>query len=203
MTKQINLFKEGLLPGFGHVQLPTFLNVILLAIALSVGWFYFNWSERQALINERNSWQQISSTELENLETFQRLHPDLSNQDELKILNDDLSTKLQVRRATFSGLENQIENAVDGFTAPLTTLSDYDLNGLWLSSISLEDGKRLFSLEGYARKPELIPLYLEQLSESSFNGITVKQLAVNKVEKNKLWRFTMSNHKNTSSQEGL
>ncbi len=201
MTKQVNLLSEDLLPGYGPAQLPLFIKVLLLSAVLASGWVYYAWYERQVLLAEELEWVTKSRQELTNLELFQSQHPDLSNQQELQDTNDRLSLQLKVRRSTFSGLANQIENAVEGFTTPLKTLSDYDLNGLWLNKINLQDGKRLFSIEGVARTPELIPQYLEQLGQSKFSGITIEQFTIEKDKTSNLWRFTMSNHKTNAISE--
>jgi MSHA biogenesis protein MshI len=202
MTKQVNLNSQRLLPGFGPVQLPFFMVVILISLMLGIAWFFYSWSERQTLLEEELRWVEILKSEQLALTTFQAQYPNVNNEPELQAKNEALTTQLARARETYSGLANQVENAIEGFNAPLVQLSDYDLNGLWLDKISLKDGKRYFSLEGFARTPELIPLYLEQLGESTFQGITIEQLAVAKQENTDLWHFTMSNEQATSILEG-
>jgi len=198
MTRQVNLANKNLLPGFGPVQLPAFLLSLVIALILGVGWILLSVIERQSLLAEESQWIETVEEELDALTRFQKQHPALNNEDQLQKSNQELSNQLQKSRETYSGLANQVENAIEGFNAPLTQLADYDLNGLWLNTISLKDGRRYFSLEGFTRKPELIPQYLEQLGESTFSGITIEQLAVTKEDQQNLWRFTMSNNQATA-----
>lgn len=193
MTYQVNLNRRSLLPGYGPVQLPLFVLTALLAIALSAVWFFLAWSERQSLLREERLLQQVLTTEQQRLNDFQRLNPTVSNEPELLAANEELAGRLQRARETYSGLANQLENAVDGFHQPLVQLSDYDLDGLWLSQIRLQDGQRRFLLEGYARNPERIPQYIEQLGASSFQGISIEYFRLNKQDDADLWQFSLSN----------
>ena len=201
MTRQVNLNSQTLLPGYGPVQLPTFIATVCIAIVLGAGWFYYGWSQKNALLKEEQQWLIALEKEIGALNNFQAEHPNTNNEPELIIQNEDLTTQLRIARETYSGLANQLENAIEGFHGPLTQLADYDLNGLWLTHISLKDGKRFFSMNGFARKPELIPQYLEQLGDSTFGGLSIQQLAVKKELKTNLWGFTLANHPTTLSEE--
>lgn len=193
MTHQVNLNSQTLLPGFGPVQLPLFIATILVSILAGGVWFYLSWSERQSLLAQEQELQIALESEIQTLAQFQAQYPNLNDEPALQAENEELTAQLLRTRETFSGLANQIENAIEGFNKPLTQLSDYDLNGLWLNKIELKDGKRFFELEGVARSPELIPQYIEQLGESTFSGISIQQLTVTKEDRQNLWRFTLSN----------
>jgi hypothetical protein len=195
MTRQINLNSKRLLPGFGPVQLPAFAAALCFALIAGSVWFYIAWAERQKLLAEEEQWSITLEQELTDLTNFQNEFPNINNEPELVARNTELSNELAKARETYSGLANQVENAIDGFNESLVQLSDYDLDGLWLNKITLQDGRRSFALEGYARAPGLIPLYLEQLGQSSFDGITIKHLDVAKEENANLWRFTLSNNR--------
>jgi hypothetical protein len=195
MTRQINLNSRNLLPGFGPVQLPVFVLALCFALIASSVWFYLAWSERQQLLAEEQQWTKTLEQDLAALTNFQNEFPNINNEPELIAKNTELSNELAKARETYSGLANQVENAIEGFNESLIQLSDYDLDGLWLNKIVLQDGRRSFALEGYARAPGLIPLYLEQLGQSTFDGITIKHLDVAKEENANLWRFTLSNNR--------
>ncbi len=201
MTRQVNLAKNELLPGFGKVQLPMFVVGFLIALTLASLWVFYAWNEYHQLLQREAMATQIAQSHLTALTQFQQQNPNLGNEQRLTEKNTLLSSQLESAREAYSGLSNQVENAIDGFNESLQQLSDYDLDGLWLNSILLKDGKRLFSIEGFAQAPELIPNYLNALGESTFHGITVEQLSVSKEEnKNQLWRFTMSNDRSLAAQ---
>ena len=194
MTRQVNLNSATLLPGYGPLQLPVFLATLFIALIAGSGWFYYGWAQYDDLLTEEQYWLASLESELAALNSFQADHPNTNNEPELIAQNEALSTQLSIARETYSGIANQLENAVEGFNKPLTQLADYDLNGLWLTKISLQDGKRYFSLQGFARNPELIPQYVEQLGNSTFEGLSIQQLAVNKENNSNLWRFTLANN---------
>lgn len=195
MTHQVNLHSDDLLPGYGPWQLPIFVLTIGVAILVSAGSIAYAWYERENLLTLEQEWVGIAQNDLAALDTFQREYPALDNEAELTEENEALSGELQRMRETYSGLADQLENAVDGFTGPLKQLSDYDVNGLWLNRISLRDGTGYFYLSGFARRPELIPEYIAQLGLSSFEGISIQNLSVTKEEdiRPPLWRFNLSN----------
>lgn len=193
MTHQVNLNQKSILPGYGPVQLPTFLVTTLVAMLLSGVWFSLAWIEHQSLLTEEQEQRQLQAAAQQRLDDFQRQYPKVSNEPELLAQNQALTERLQRSRETYSGLAVQLENSADGFLTPLQQLSDYDLNGLWLSQIRLQDGQRRFLLEGFARDPELIPQYIEQLGQSSFDGISIEYFRLTKQENNALWQFSLSN----------
>lgn len=201
MTHQINLNRNNQLPGYSGLQLPTFIGVFILALIVSAVWIGFAWMERQSLLAEESDLRSRLVTEQERLESFQRQYPNISNEPELVSENESLNRRLLRARETYSGLAFQLENAVTGFHEPLTQLSDYDLEGLWLDQIQLQDGQRRFVLQGFARHPELIPEYIEQLGDSTFSGISIQSFTLDKHPEDDLWQFSLSNTQPSGRQE--
>lgn len=194
MTRQINLNQPDLLPGYGPVQLPVFVMSVLLAVLLAIGWTWFRWSEHNRLLAEEQEWITRADQALAELQSFQARNPNLANEDDLVALNSQLTEELRRVQETYQGLASQMENAIEGFGRPLLQLSDYDLDGLWLARISLRDGQRYFVLEGFARNPELIPEYLNQLSQSDYRGLSVDELSLSReADNSELWQFRLSN----------
>jgi type II secretory pathway pseudopilin PulG len=201
MTHQVNLNAKQIIPGFGPMQLPVFVWVVFAALAASGVWIYLSWNERQTLLAEEASLMASLAEAQKELTQFQQQYPNINNEPDLLTENQRLTEELAKARETFSGLANQVENAIEGFYQPLVQLSDYDLDGLWLDTIMLKDGTGFFALEGYSRNPELIPTYIEQLGNSEFKGITIKSLSLAKESNQALWRFTLSNNPALAQQE--
>ena len=202
MTKQVNLVSSDLLPGYGPVQVPSFVLVFVIALICAALWLFSAFDTRAQLLSEQTIWQQNAKNQQRALETYQKMHPEMHNQEQLEQRNIALTADLNLRRTTLQDLANQLENAIEGFTQPLLQLSDYDVQGLWLDTIQLKDGRRSFSLTGFAQTPELIPEYLSQLGQSDFKGISIQQLSVEKeIEQKQLWRFSLTNDKHLTSTE--
>lgn len=194
MARQINLWRNQQLPGYGKVQLPLFISAALISLLVAALWVGYSWYRYEEKLQEEAEWTQRANASLQQLTLFQSTNPDLGNEARLQEINSEYAARLQRSREAYSGLVNEVENAIEGFSDPLAHLSDYDINGLWLNSILLRDGHRAYTLEGFTRNPELIPEYLDQLSQSTFKGLTVDKLSVNKEsDTSSLWRFVMSN----------
>jgi hypothetical protein len=176
--------------------------VFVVAIFAGATWVYNAVDTRARLVSEQTIWQQNAKTQQQALEVFQKLNPDMYNEAKLEEANIALTENLNLRRTTLQDLADQLENSIEGFTQPLMQLSDYDVQGLWLDTIQLKDGKRSFSLMGFAQTPELIPEYLTQLGQSDFQGISIQQLSVEKeANQQRLWRFSLTNDKTLKVQE--
>jgi hypothetical protein len=202
MTRQINLLRDDLLPGYGKMQLPVFVGAVLISLLLAGAWVGLSLLARQGLLSEQQQWQAEAVSSLERLKQFRQRYPALTNASQLSSINLQLAGQLQTARETYSGLTNQVENAIEGFHTPLIHLAEQDIDGLWLNAIALKDGQRFFSLDGFVRNPELIPQYLDRLGRSSFGGIGIDQLALAKSPgRSNLWRFTLSNHRERVSVE--
>ncbi|MBU2863498.1 PilN domain-containing protein [Reinekea forsetii] len=202
MTKQVNLVSADLLPGYGPVQLPVFIWVFLASLICAVLWVLSAYNTRAELTAEQMIWKNSASNQQQALVSYQSLHPEMFNEEQLEQLNVSLTADLNLRRTTLQDLADQLENSIEGFTSPLKQLSDYDVNGLWLETIHLRNGQRSFSLTGFAQTPELIPDYIAQLGNSEFKGISIQQLSVQKEANQRgLWRFSLSNDKQIDMAE--
>lgn len=202
MARQINLWRNQQLPGYGRLQLPAFINALFIALLAAGAWVGYSWYSYQQKLDEEALWQRNADQSAKTLALFKEMNPDLGNEQRLRELNEQYAAELQATREAYAGLVNEVENAIEGFSAPLAHLSDYDINGLWLDTILLKDGHRAFVLKGFARSPDLIPAYLDQLSNSTFSGLVVDQLSVIKDDnRSSLWRFGVSNDRSVNLQE--
>lgn len=193
MTHQVNLKAAHLLPGFGPLQIGTFLVCLLATVTACLLWFVAQWWERQNLIAETTALENLLSNKQAMVNDLKESMPNLAIEPELLAENERLNIQLEQVNQTLSGLAGRIENSFGGFHQPLLQLSSYDLDGLWLSKIRMQDGTDFFELDGYTRAPDLVPRYISQLGKAGFSGLTVRTLEVKKAEDANLWRFTLSN----------
>ena len=76
----------------------------------------------------------------------------------------------------------------DGFSARLTDLARFKVDGLWLQSFSFAAGSAQIRLSGYSENPANVPLFLAGLSEGpgfsgySFDGFELREGDNNLVE---------------------
>lgn len=203
MTRHINLMQADMLPGYGPGQLPTYLVTLALTLVACVLYAGYHWTIQRSLEADIEQWQSRVETSANQLRTFRQNHPAMASEAELMHENQELAEQLAQREATFSGLTSQLGTAAQGFSQPLASLSDYDIDGVWLSRIVLRDSREHLSLDGFARRPEMIPQYLDQLEGTVFDGLTIQNLTIQQADTQSLWRFSLSDRFETESPAPL
>jgi len=193
MTRHINLMQPDILPGFGPWQVPAFLIALLLVIVGAAGYTGYHWNLRQTLLDETGYWQSQVQNSQQRLNDFRRENPSMASEADLLLENERLTTRLGERQAALSGLADQLDVSAQGFSKPLASLSDYDLEGIWLTRIELRDSQAHLGLEGFARDPGLVPRYLGQLEGSVFEGLSIQNLNIRQAQDDDaLWRFSIA-----------
>lgn len=76
-----------------------------------------------------------------------------------------LRQEIQRREQILQLMSQQKLGNADGFSGQLVSLSRHALDDVALSGFSLQSGGRYVELAGRVRKPELVPLYLQQLRQ--------------------------------------
>lgn len=76
-----------------------------------------------------------------------------------------------LKRRVIGKLAAMPEEANGGFSALLAALGQAPVTGMWFTAIRFDDGGENVALKGESRTPELLPEYLQQLSEQpAFSG---------------------------------
>ena len=193
MTRHINLMQPDILPGYGRWQVPTFISALLLILIGAAGYGGYHWNLRQTLLDETGYWQSQVQNSQQRLNDFRRENPSMASEADLLQENETLTTRLDERQTALSGLADQLDVSAQGFSEPLASLSNYDLDGIWLTRIELRDSRAHLGLEGFARGPGLVPRYLGQLEGSIFEGLSIQNLNIRQARDDEaLWRFTIS-----------
>lgn len=193
MTRHINLMQTDILPGYGRWQVPAFTVAILLTLCAAAGYIGYHWQLHQNLLDESAYWQTQVQNSQQRLSDFRRANPEMASEADLVADNESLTNQLQERRTALSGLAEQLDVSSQGFFAPLTQLSDHDLDGIWLTRIELRDSRAHMGLEGVARDPGLVPRYLGQLEDSVFNGLSIQNLNIQQsAQDDATWRFSIA-----------
>lgn len=206
MTRHINLLQPDMLPGHGRVQLPTFLVTLLLTLVACGLYAGYHWSVKQSLLDETGRWQTRVQDSAQRLREFREANPAMASEADLLARNQQLSERLSERENALSGLADQLGGGSRGFATPLKSLSEYDLEGIWLSRIELRDSQQHLGLRGFARQPGLVPRYLSQLEGSVFEGLNIQDLTIQQVPDDEaLWQFSIDDRVGaslTNNREG-
>ncbi|PTY39010.1 hypothetical protein BGP77_09670 [Saccharospirillum sp. MSK14-1] len=191
MTRHINLMRPEILPGQGQIQLPAFVLGITLTLIAGLGYLSYHLMTAASLQRQIEAEQQRVEDSALELHRLRQSFPSLGSEADLRASNETLQARLIARRGELQGLANQLDTAASGFAAPLASLSEHDLDGLWLTRIELRDSHSHLELEGMARGPSLIPRYLGQLEGDVFQGLSIRNLNIEQ-SSDKLWRFTIA-----------
>ncbi|UZJ45930.1 MSHA biogenesis protein MshI [Marinimicrobium sp. C6131] len=90
-----------------------------------------------------------------------------------------LRQEIQRREQILQLMSQQNLGNAEGFSGQLSSLSHHALDDLALARFSLQSGGQYVELAGRVRKPEQVPLYLQQLRrDQSFSGVSFGVLEV-------------------------
>lgn len=82
-----------------------------------------------------------------------------------------LEREAQTKRRIIGKLAAMPEEANGGFSGLMAALGESPVSGMWFTGISFEDGGEHVALKGESRAPDLLPVYLQQLSKQpAFSG---------------------------------
>lgn len=198
MTRHINLMRADILPGQGRVQLPVFVLGIALTLLAGAGYLGYHLITAASLQRQiSNAQARVDDSALQ-LHRLRQSYPSIGSEAELRASNEALQARLIARRSELQGLANQLDTAASGFARPLASLSEHDLDGLWLTRIELRDSHSQLALEGMARQPSLIPRYLGQLEGDVFQGLSIRNLNIEQ-DSDALWRFSIAEDLDSAS----
>jgi hypothetical protein len=94
----------------------------------------------------------------------------------------ELEDDLQSKQALLQFLEGRELGNADGFSEYMADLSRYHVQGLSLDFVSLTNGGRAVELAGQVLKPELAPIYLQELAKgSAYAGMEFESLQIEDV----------------------
>ena len=98
---------------------------------------------------------------------------------EIARLNGELEKRQEVKTALG---QHSIENK-RVFSKLLESLARKHVQGTWLTKVSIQDGGEALGFEGKTYSSELVPVYIQQLSEeTSFSGLAFNVLELQRSE---------------------
>lgn len=177
MIQQINLYQPIFRQQkkvFSAVAMLQVLAVVVLALAVIYTFTYRQMLQTRQQMTELEARHVAAQAEVDN---YQKQFPvrTRSKQLEHKLARQqrDLGEKNRVLQALKKGGFGN----TDGFSAYLEGFARQTVNGAWINRFSISAGGKSVALGGSAIQPELVPMYIQQLSgEKSFKGLTFEQL---------------------------
>ncbi len=187
MKQQINLFQPMFRPQrkpFAAVTMLVLTGFFLLVFTA----FYFYGMQQLNDIEFQISRIDIELGKSRNqVEQLIRQFPEKSENKLLELEFARLSSELEKRLAISAALEEHSLENKRPFSALLESLARKHIDGTWLTRISIGDGGQTLGFEGKTYSSELVPVYIQQLSEeASFGGLAFNVLELRRAEKDAL-----------------
>jgi hypothetical protein len=188
MNQQINLFQpifrkeRKVLSSAAFVQI---CGIMIAALAALYG--YGSWSNSGLTIEIRGLKKQHDER-ITMLERISRRAANSSSGDEVAQQIQRLEAELAAERYIASLLgKDKLDKAL-GFSEYLEIFSRRVVQGMWISKFSIFDGGEHMLIKGGALSAELVPLFLQGLSEEpSLAGLEFTVLQMAREESNRAW----------------
>lgn len=179
MNQQINLYQPMFRRQKKVFSAVAMIQIVALVLLVLTAFYAYSWWSLQPFEQELAKVKREQSRLQTELSRLEAQAPDQSRsqllEDEIKRLNRELEQKRRVAEV-ISG--KRLGNR-DGFAPLLEGLARQHISGLWLTSVSLEQGGQRLALSGKANSSELIPLYIQRLSrEDVFAGLGFNVLEI-------------------------
>lgn len=196
MIQQINLFQPVFRQPRKVFSFATMLQIAVIVVLgmlaiYAVGRYQLGQLDQQ--VDTLRQQQVAAQKQLTTLSEAEKANK--ARRDAMQSQIDTLEARLAQRQAALKQLQNMDLSQPGGFSAQLEALGEAAIPGVWLTGIRTDGANRTLTLEGAARRPDLVPAYLATLGEqSTYHGTRFKTLSMARDEKSSgTIRFTVSN----------
>jgi len=183
MKQQINLAparlkNQGDWPSGGLMLISTILVCLLMLVISIIDGRQLYLAHSEFSIHDQNYFQlQAKIKVLQNEAALPKADATLDGK--IKALEERLVPKELLRNA----LKGNLFGEVSGYSALFVALARQSVPGVWLTHLVISGTAANIKMAGQTRSAELVPLYLEKLSnESSFSGTQFSNFKIKKAD---------------------
>ena len=173
MKQQLNFYTDTFKPVKDFLSLDNMIVIWVAGFILSIVLYVYEFDQLNRIESQRNLAQQQQDRIQSQLGSLQS---SFSRRGDITALNE----RLEDRRGHYNTLEavlRQLDSRSDGMRAGVAgimeNLTELDLNGIWLTEISVYQGQ--LSVVGETRDPKQIPLLIQQLE--GLDGLADRRFA--------------------------
>lgn len=167
MSQQINLFNPIFLKQKKYFSVTTMLQALGLIVLGSMLFYGYAWYQVQQLAKQT---QEMTKRYESEQKRFLNYANEFSPQRSAQMLNDELQTIEAQATAQASLLDTLKSGAIgntQGYSEYMRAFSRQAVSGLWLTGFDINgDGSQMI-LQGAATGPQLLPAYIQRLSQES------------------------------------
>ena len=177
MIQQVNLYQAMFRPQQTALR-ATLIAQIVMGVLLILGAVYvYTWLQLGPLENRlADSQNQIAAGEARNAQLRQQFPAPRVNAATQR-RHTQTREKLSHTREIAVKLRSGAFGSIDGLSVFLEGFARQHLEGTWLTRVRVQSGGRSMGLEGKALLPDLVPAYIDRLSqEPAFKGTSFSNM---------------------------
>lgn len=183
--QQINLYQPIFRKQEKVFSARTMLFVFVAAIVFfAVVYGYVRWNV-YSLVTESEKLVQLQASELKRLDSLSRRYPVKQKSRQVETELESLKKEHKAKQFLIKTLSGRSIGNDEGFSSYFEAMARQRPSGMWLRRFELEQGGEIIGIHGSSLQAELVPEFLQRLSEeSSFDGSSFRIFQIQRDEKN-------------------
>ncbi len=183
MSQQVNLYQPIFRKEKKIFSARTLAQACaILLLALGGIYAYGRWQVHQLAVQLERSRTQAQAMQ-NRVSEIQRLAPRRSEDPALLARNKQLAAELAQKQRVLATLADRRLGNTQGFAPYFTGLARQQLDGLWLTGLTVAGGGSRLELRGSTLRPELVPRYLQRLAqEAPFRGMAFETFEMSRAK---------------------
>jgi hypothetical protein len=183
VVQQINLYQDEFRKKTDWLCARTLMQgIVVLAVAMGIhsALSFLSFSN---VSRDYAQLQQDQATLARQVELARTQFPPRAKDQRLAEQIASLEADLVTKRRVLDTLGEQSFGNTAGFAAHFSALARQRIDGLWLTRLAIDQGGTQVGIRGATLEPELVPRYLQRLSdEQVFSGTEFKRLLMQRPE---------------------
>lgn len=181
MRQDINFYQGSFRQEAPYFSAAFVAQALVAATIVMLLGYGYAWQRTEGLQAELEG---LARQEARALERLEKLRPIIKSVTGEKSLSEQLEDALQTldeKQTVLALINGTTLGDTQGFSRHLRALARQNVDGLWLTQITLSGTGKKTSLQGRARQPELVPAYVQKLAgERPFAAQRFQQFQINR-----------------------
>ena len=183
MRQDINFYQGSFRQESSFFSATFGAQALIAALVVMLLGYGYAWQRTEGLHAELEALAQQEAQALERLEKLRPIIKSVTGEKSLTEQLEDALRTLDEKQTVLALINGTTLGDTQGFSRHLRALAKQNVDGLWLTQITLSGTGDKTSLQGRARQPELVPSYVKSLAgERPFAAQRFQQFQINRPE---------------------
>ena len=189
MNQQINLYQPMFRQEQKVFSAAAMLQLGIIAVLGLLGIYVYSYWQSQGVESDLGKLEADRNQLVQGLSELEAQFPEKRKSQVLEQQIANLQAELSARREIMQVLSGGEFGDINGFGDHLEALARRHVQGMWIRGVSIAAGGGHIGITGSALDPELVPVYIQRLSEepvfsgASFNILDVRYVTFDAVER--------------------